>query len=585
MKNLILILILILIYNPSSAQKKSQEIDSLLQIIKSSLSINDRFNAKAALIKRYYRDGSIQKANKTYKEALDEAITNNTEYGLGALYNVKGTIFYYQSSFDSALHYFEKSYLIRTKINDKDGLLASLGNMASMYYMKNEYKKALHYYEKAIKKEAELKFEECSKIDLNNIANIYSSLKIYSKALDYYSKAEKAYSSNSYLLMNTYQGKGDVYMELKKMDSAIYYTHKAKTQAEELGEDYSLCYILIDLGILNTQLKKYTDAKANLNEALRLAVLFQDKRIQLSAYGNLASIEILQDSASNAQKYIERIVPLQNELNIKTNRDDMAKLFAQYYYEKKEYKTALDYLHSYKRFQDSTYTIETSSQINEMQTKFETEKKEKENQLLQIENKSHKISRNYLTIILVLAIVGVIGAFFAIRNIKNSEKFVAHQKALIEIKQKEILDSINYAKRIQTALLASDNLLKTHLPEHFVLYLPKDVVSGDFYWATPTKNGFVFITGDCTGHGVPGAFMSLLNISKLSQIINEKGITQPNLILNELRSEIILDLNPEGSEVECFDGMDAILCTLNLKTKNLSMPQPITPSISLEMKN
>ena len=148
------------------------------------------------------------------------------------------------------------------------------------------------------------------------------------------------------------------------------------------------------------------------------------------------------------------------------------------------------------------------------------------------------------------------------------QKAILKQKDIIEEKQKEILDSINYAKRIQFSLLASENLLNQYLPEHFVLFKPKDVVSGDFYWATPTPEGFVFITADCTGHGVPGAFMSLLNISKLSQAINENKIIRPDLILNNIRTEIIKALNAEGSE-ESKDGMDAVLCKLDIKNLNL----------------
>lgn len=143
------------------------------------------------------------------------------------------------------------------------------------------------------------------------------------------------------------------------------------------------------------------------------------------------------------------------------------------------------------------------------------------------------------------------------------------QHKLIEEKNKEIFDSLNYAKRIQNALLASETLLKNNLPDHFVFFKPKDVVSGDFYWATPTPDGFVYITADCTGHGVPGAFMSLLNISKLSETIKEKKITRPDLILNNIRAEIINALNPEGSEVESKDGMDCVLCKLNLQSMEL----------------
>ena len=172
-----------------------------------------------------------------------------------------------------------------------------------------------------------------------------------------------------------------------------------------------------------------------------------------------------------------------------------------------------------------------------------------------------------LNLFLLFLITILFFVFFRRENLLF-QKAIIKQKEIIEEKQKEILDSINYAKRIQFSLLASEKLLQKNLNEHFVLFKPKDVVSGDFYWATTTDDGFIFITADCTGHGVPGAFMSLLNMSKLSQVINENKITKPNLVLNNIRTEIIKALNADGSE-ESKDGMDAVLCKLDKKNMKL----------------
>lgn len=173
-----------------------------------------------------------------------------------------------------------------------------------------------------------------------------------------------------------------------------------------------------------------------------------------------------------------------------------------------------------------------------------------------------------INLILFFFITILFFTFFRRENL-IFQRDIIKQKEIIEEKQKEIIDSINYAKRIQFALLASENLLQQNLPEYFVLFNPKDVVSGDFYWATPTDEGFIYITADCTGHGVPGAFMSLLNISKLSQVINENKVIRPDLILNSIRKEIINVLNVEGSLEESKDGMDAVLCKLDIKNMKL----------------
>lgn len=173
-----------------------------------------------------------------------------------------------------------------------------------------------------------------------------------------------------------------------------------------------------------------------------------------------------------------------------------------------------------------------------------------------------------LNLFLLFAVTILFFTFFRRDNLLY-QKAIVEQKYIIEQKQKEILDSINYAKRIQFSLLVGDKLLEEHLPEHFIFFNPKDVVSGDFYWATPVSDGFIYITADCTGHGVPGAFMSLLNISKLSQAINEHGITRPDLVLNQVRTEIIQALNPTDSEEESKDGMDATLCKIDIKAMKL----------------
>ncbi len=141
---------------------------------------------------------------------------------------------------------------------------------------------------------------------------------------------------------------------------------------------------------------------------------------------------------------------------------------------------------------------------------------------------------------------------------------IVEQKNIIQEKQKEIVDSIHYAHRIQTTILAKDEYLKKHLPEHFVLFKPKAIVSGDFYWATTkissynetiTDNRFYLTVCDSTGHGVPGAFMSLLNISFLNEAIRDKSIAEPHEILNHVRKRLIKYISQEGGQ----DGMDGIV--------------------------
>jgi serine phosphatase RsbU (regulator of sigma subunit) len=157
------------------------------------------------------------------------------------------------------------------------------------------------------------------------------------------------------------------------------------------------------------------------------------------------------------------------------------------------------------------------------------------------------------------------------RLITEQKEFITEQRDLAEMQRdqiayqkKHITDSIHYAKRIQTALLPSIELFSDKI-DHFVLYKPRDIVSGDFYWVNEIDGKQIIITADCTGHGVPGAFMSMLGISLLNEIVNNKKIHKPNEILNTLRKDIIDSLKQsEGELIEgaVKDGMDMTACTV-----------------------
>lgn len=163
--------------------------------------------------------------------------------------------------------------------------------------------------------------------------------------------------------------------------------------------------------------------------------------------------------------------------------------------------------------------------------------------------------------------------FLGVRQFKTENKTftdkIDSQRLELEEKNKDITDSINYAQKIQAALMASDSFLQKNLNEYFIYYKPKDIVSGDFYWAEKSGTRFLFSVCDCTGHGVPGAFMSLLNISKLNETVNDKKITSPDHVFNRVRERIVKALNPQGTEEERKDGMDAVLCSFDFENLKL----------------
>ena len=161
--------------------------------------------------------------------------------------------------------------------------------------------------------------------------------------------------------------------------------------------------------------------------------------------------------------------------------------------------------------------------------------------------------------------------------IKKRTKEIREQRDQIAEQKQAITDSIQYAKRIQTAVLPPGELIEKVLPEHFILFKPRDIVSGDFYWLKQIDKYVVFTAADCTGHGVPGAFMSMLGVALLNEIVRRKEITRANQILEELRNQIKAALRQSGKAGEAKDGMDMALCILDLEEMKLQFAGAYNP--------
>lgn len=174
----------------------------------------------------------------------------------------------------------------------------------------------------------------------------------------------------------------------------------------------------------------------------------------------------------------------------------------------------------------------------------------------------------FINVIISFAISGAIIISFK-RVIENYENTLITQKNKIETINQEITDSLNYAKKIQEALLPSGEYASCILNEHFVLFKPKDIVSGDFYWGTRVNEWLIVTVADCTGHGVPGAFMSMLGVSFLNEIVRKKEVKKASEVLDYLRDSIIDALQQKGNVGEQQDGMDMALVVLNKNTNEL----------------
>ena len=176
------------------------------------------------------------------------------------------------------------------------------------------------------------------------------------------------------------------------------------------------------------------------------------------------------------------------------------------------------------------------------------------------------INRFFLMNVIGISFIIYLLQYYFVRT-QAKLKMSDEQKSLeIREKNREITDSINYARRIQQTMLANEDLLKNNLSDYFILFKPKDIVSGDFYWATSKNDNFYLAACDSTGHGVPGAFMSLLNISFLNEAINERNIFSPNEICGYVRNKLITSISRDGGQ----DGMDGVVVSIDKEKKKLS---------------
>jgi serine phosphatase RsbU (regulator of sigma subunit) len=236
------------------------------------------------------------------------------------------------------------------------------------------------------------------------------------------------------------------------------------------------------------------------------------------------------------------------------------------------------------KLKDSSETKESAKHVAELQTKYESEKKETEIRVLTQENQIQDLQINKSRVIIYATIIGLVLLIilavliytrYQLKRKANAQlefqnEQIQQQKKTIEVKNKDITDSIIYAKRIQEAILPPVEYIKEAFPDSFVLYKPKDIVSGDFYYFHKTGDGRIFLAAvDCTGHGVPGAFMSIVGFNALNQAINEYHLLQPGDVLNKMNRLLADTLHASDKEKSVQDGMDISLCLIDPQRKLL----------------
>jgi serine phosphatase RsbU (regulator of sigma subunit)/Tfp pilus assembly protein PilF len=507
-------------------------IDSLYTVLGKTSVDSLKVDVMNAIGKEYTNNGDYEKARGIVEDGKDISDKISYQKGLADYYSNMGVIYYYDGNISEALNSNFSALKIRETIGDKKGIASSYNNLAILYNYQGNRKEALRYLLPALQIKEDLGDKKAVVSTYNNIGMTYSDDKNYSEALKYLKKALKTSeeTGNKKGLGNAYQNIGLVFFAQEQFDTALVYFTKALAFREEIGSKSGMVSSLVSTGQTYTGLKQFPLAHANLERGLTLAQKIGDKDGIKNSYQGLSELGEAEGNFENAFSYYKLFREAEDSLKNDENTKKSTRAEMNYLFEKKQAE------------------------------------QDKKDALLEEQAKKDKLKVYFVSGILLLVIVFAVFAYRSLiqkrnanRELDSKNQKIEQAYKIIENKNQEITDSINYAQRIQQAILPAATEIPNYFPESFVFYRPKDIVGGDFYYFSKQNNSCFLATADCTGHGVPGAFMSLIG-SKELQIAN--GLSDsPGKILQLLNvglKETLKQNNLAGTK----DGMDIALMSL-----------------------
>ncbi|HLP13290.1 MAG TPA: tetratricopeptide repeat protein [Flavobacteriales bacterium] len=550
----------------------AQSLDSLTRVIKKQK--KEEYLQTLRRIAVSYTDlGKFDTAIVLVDKGIRYAKKIDNEIYVAKLLNTRGVVYWNKGEFTKAIAILKQGLKMAERLNDKQTIADLNNNIGLVYWDNGEYPAALKHLEKSLDQFYTIGDTSGLASSNLNIGLIYDDLNDFDNALKYYKKSLEIFKqlNDPDGISQCYGNLGSLMDELKKKEEAMDYYVKALQIAEKLKNKRQMALMNNNIGALLFNQKKKDESLGFYKNALGLYKEINDQAGLVLVLNNLGDIygdKKMYKEALACLEQVEQIASSSDMLDhLATAYDAIAQISA----ETGDYKKAYLYQAMHKEIEDTLFARKSSLSLNNLKTAFEVKQKEKElNDKAEAEKKQQRIIMIAIIAGLILTLVFSAFLYKRIKLSLKQNKIIQEQKHLVEEKNKEITDSINYAKRIQHSVITSENYLKQHLHEFFVLFIPKDIVAGDFYWALDTPKGFLMATADCTGHGVPGAFMSVMGINFLNEITIERKILQPDLILNELRRGIIKTMNPEGRIEEGKDGMDISLYLLNKETLELT---------------
>jgi len=574
----------------------SQELDSLKKRLEEHTKINKNDKEGIEILKKMFllaKEPQPYYAIEIAGEAMQMAKEIKDPKNEALMYEWIADIYKRQRVYYLAMDYYFKAVKIYREINDINSEANTYVELGYTYLEQNVEDLAEEYYKKASKKFLSQKNKLGEFKALKALGELYAYQENFVKAVEIYEQAKlKLNNEEPEKQGEILEAMAKVYIQEEESEKAKLYLQQALIKYKINSNKDKVADIYLQYGQVYTKNKEYDKALKNLKNALFINndLKRYDKISEI--YNKIAYIFYRQ------KKYKETIDKSQNSLNYNNNyfkeAENSYKYISRSYSKLGDDTNALKFLKKYLRAHDRLHTEKENKQFTEMQVSLELQQHEKEVEILKreqvVKGEALKRSRLQTYFLLFGVIIFILFSYYYYKTNQRTKKAnvllkkqkeeileqkeqlalanssILEQQKLIERKNKDIQAGIDYAHRIQFALIPEIAEFQKIIPESFVLLRPKDKISGDFYWIVRKRHvNKIFVAAvDCTGHGIPGAFMSVLGNTLLNQII-QMGIYEADEILNHLHKMIRKALHQESTPNR--DGMDMALCVID-KEKN-----------------
>lgn len=524
----------------------------------------------------YVIDKKFEKALEYFAKSLEIKLKLKDEKAVGFAYNNMGNCYLELNQYSKAFDYLQKSFEIRDKISHKLGLAYSHSGFGSYYLKLKKFEKAAYHFKKSLELSQNLGSLEQMKLSAEGLYQTFQKMGNYKEALTYHvlfrSMEDSLFNDKNtrqitQLEMQYEFDKKQKVIELEQIKKET--ETRAEMKRQKLISTFALVgFFLIGLMVVVLLRSYKTKQRDNL--------LLEEKNRQITEQSNdiLEKNEELTQQKEEIQSQADLLEATNHELeklSIVASKTENAIVIASPAGEIEWANDAFQRLYGYsleefKTIKGSNIRMASDNPEIELALKECIIYRKPVSYVTCSANRNNVPVYVQTTLTPIVSdngdIVKLIAVDADITKIKLAEKEV-------EKVNKDITDSIRYASRIQEALLPTEKFLKAVIPNHFIINLPRDIVSGDFYWVMYKNHKTILALADCTGHGVPGAFMSVLGMAFLKEIVNTVNQVDAADILGRLREKVIQSLHQKGREGEANDGMDMALCIFDFK--NLSL--------------